>query len=222
MRTLRAILRHLLVWWLPGLAMLAVLACGFLFWLAGTQSGTRLLLTTAAQQLDGQALDVRGSVLRGLNVGRLELETGGTRVEIADLGLKVDWRALGQRRLHVRELSAAAVTVTLAPAAAEETPPAQDEAPFSLPSLPVDIALDQLTLGEFHLLQNGEALPVSLSGLAATFAAGQDSARLRIASLRVGHEIGQAELSGEAELRALADPWPFSLRLDVAARGAGP
>lgn len=162
------------------------------------------------------------SVLRGLNVGRLELETGGTRVEIADLGLKVDWRALGQRRLHVRELSAAAVTVTLAPAAAEETPPAQDEAPFSLPSLPVDIALDQLTLGEFHLLQNGEALPVSLSGLAATFAAGQDSARLRIASLRVGHEIGQAELSGEAELRALADPWPFSLRLDVAARGTGP
>lgn len=222
MRTLRAILRHLLVWWLPGLAMLAVLACGFLFWLAGTQSGTRLLLTTAAQQLDGQALDVRGSVLRGLNVGRLELETGGTRVEIADLGLKVDWRALGQRRLHVRELSAAAVTVTLAPAAAEETPPAQDEAPFSLPSLPVDIALDQLTLGEFHLLQNGEALPVSLSGMAATFAAGQDSARLRIASLRVGHEIGQAELSGEAELRALADPWPFSLRLDVAARGTGP
>ena len=107
---------------------------------------------------------MRGSVLRGLNVGRLELETGGTRVEIADLGLKVDWRALGQRRLHVRELSAAAVTVTLAPAAAEETPPAQDEAPFSLPSLPVDIALDQLTLGEFHLLQNGEALPVSLSG----------------------------------------------------------
>ena len=93
MRTLRAILRHLLVWWLPGLAMLAVLACGFLFWLAGTQSGTRLLLTTAAQRLDGQALDVRGSVLRGLNVGRLELETGGTRVEIADLGLKVDWRA---------------------------------------------------------------------------------------------------------------------------------
>ena len=86
----------------------------------------------------------------------------------------------------------------------------------------MDIALDQLTLGEFHLLQNGEALPVSLSGLAATFAAGQDSARLRIASLRVGHEIGQAELSGEAELRALADPWPFSLRLDVAARGAGP
>ena len=74
MRTLRAILRHLLVWWLPGLAMLAVLACGFLFWLAGTQSGTRLLLTTAAQQLDGQALDAR-SVLRGLNVGRLELET---------------------------------------------------------------------------------------------------------------------------------------------------
>ena len=89
----------------------------------------------------------------------------------------MDWRALGQRRLHVRELSAAAVTVTLAPAAAEDAARAGRGA-FSLPSLPVDIALDQLTLGEFHLLQNGEALPVSLGGLAATFAAGQDSARL--------------------------------------------
>ena len=175
LRTLRAILRHLLVWWLP----------------AGDAGGAGLRFPVLAgrhAERHAPAADHGGAAAGRPGVGRARLgaarpergtagaRDGGTRVEIADLGLKVDWRALGQRRLHVRELSAAAVTVTLAPAAAEETPPAQDEAPFSLPSLPVDIALDQLTLGEFHLLQNGEALPVSLGGLAATFAAGQDSA----------------------------------------------
>ena len=65
MKGLRKFLRHVLVWWLPGLAMLAVLAGGFLFWLAGSQNGTRLLLTTAAQQLNGQALDVKGSCSLG-------------------------------------------------------------------------------------------------------------------------------------------------------------
>ena len=60
MTGLRRFLRHVLVWWLPGLAMLAVLACSFVFWLLASQTGSRLLLTTAAQQLDGQALAVRG------------------------------------------------------------------------------------------------------------------------------------------------------------------
>lgn len=114
MTGLRRFLRRLLVWWLPGLAMLAVLACSFVFWLLASQTGTRLLLTTAAQQLDGQALDVRGSILRGLEVGRLDLDVGGTRIGISDLRLTVRWRALGDRLLHVRELAAGSVEVALA------------------------------------------------------------------------------------------------------------
>ena len=43
----------------------------------------------------GQALDVRGSVLRGLDVGRLDLNISGTRIGISDLRLSVRWRALG-------------------------------------------------------------------------------------------------------------------------------
>lgn len=221
MTALRKFLRQVLVWWLPGLAMLAVLACSFVFWLLASQTGSRLLLTTAAQQLDGQALDVRGSILRGLDVGRLDLDVGGTRIGISDLRLDVHWRALGDRLLHVREISARTVDVALTSSADAPAEPSSDE-PFTLPSLPVTIAVDRLALGEFQLLQDGQPLPVTLGDLAATFAAGPQGAQLRIANLRVGHEVGQAQVSGQAELLGLSDPWPFTARLDVTARGTGP
>lgn len=221
MKGLRKFLRHVLVWWLPGLAMLAVLAGGFLFWLVGSQNGTRLLLTTAAQQLNGQALEVNGSLLRGVSVGKLDLDAGGTRVDLTDLRLDVNWRALGDRLLHVREVSAGSVHISL-PATADTAPAQDDGEPFTLPSLPVDIAVDRLALGDFQLEQDGQPLPVSLGNLDATFAAGKQGAQLRIASLRVGHALAQADIAGQADLQGMADPWPFTARLDVTARGTGP
>ncbi len=219
---LRKFLRQVLVWWLPGLAMLLLLAAGFLFWLVGSQNGTRLLLTTAAQQLDGQALDVKGSLLRGVTVGKLDLDVGGgTRIDVSEVHLQVNWRALGDRRLHVRDVSAGSVRVALT-TVADAPAPEDDGEPFTLPSLPVDIAVDRVALGDFRLEQDGEPLPVTLGDLSATFAAGKQGAQLRIASLRVGHEIGEAQVSGEAELQGMADPWPFAARLDVTARGSGP
>lgn len=221
MTVLRKILRQILVWWLPGLAMLALLASGFLFWLVGSQNGTRLLLTTAAQQLNGQALDVNGSLLRGVSVGKLDLDLGGTRIDISDLHLDVHWRALGDRLLHVRDVSAGSVRVALT-SSPDAAPKEDDGAPFTLPSLPVDIAVDRVALGDFQLDQDGQPLPVTLGDLNATFAAGKQGAQLRIASLRVGHAVGQADVSGQAELQGMADPWPFAARLDVTARGSGP
>ena len=221
MKFVRKFLRHVLVWWLPGLAMLVALAAGFIFWLVASQNGTRLLLTTAAQQLEGQALDVNGSLLRGVTVGRLELTAGGTHVDIHDLDLSVRWSALGDRLLHVRNLSAGAVRVDIE--SSPETPPAEESGePFTLPELPVTIAVDRLALGDFQFTQDGEPLPVTLNDLNATFAASQQGAQLRIASLRVGHEVGEADVTGQADLQGLADPWPFAARLDVTARGAGP
>lgn len=221
MKFVRKFLRHVLVWWLPGLAMLAALAAGFIFWLVASQNGTRLLLTTAAQQLDGQALDVNGSLLRGVTVGQLTLTAGGTHVDIHDLDLAVHWRALGDRLLHVRNLSARSVRVDMV--SSPEAPPAEDNGePFTLPKLPVTIAVDRLALGDFQFTQDGQPLPVTLNDLNATFAAGQQGAQLRIASLRVGHEVGEADVTGQAQLQDLADPWPFAARLDVTARGAGP
>jgi len=133
LKFVRKFLRHVLVWWLPGLAMLVALAAGFIFWLVASQNGTRLLLTTAAQQLEGQALDVNGSLLHGVTVGRLELTAGGTHVDIHDLDLSVRWSALGDRLLHVRNLSAGSVRVDME--SSPETPPAEERAnPSRCPS----------------------------------------------------------------------------------------
>src|SRR5690606_5894201 len=73
LKALRALLRHLLVWWLPLPIALVVLLCGFALWLTGTQAGTRMLLGVVAQQFDGRAENVKGTILAGVQVGRLQL-----------------------------------------------------------------------------------------------------------------------------------------------------
>src|SRR5690606_6542352 len=190
---LRAILRHLLVWWLPLPIALVVLLCAFALWLAGTQPGTRMLLGAVAQQFDGRAEHVRGSILGGLQVGRLQLALPGAEVDIADLRLDVHWRALGRRQLHVRELSAGAARVALTPT--DEAPPPDE--PLVMPALPVEVVVDRLALGSLDLAVDGAPLPVTVSGLAASLAAGARNARLQLASLHLGHAQAEADLRGQ-------------------------
>ena len=219
MKRLRAVFRHLLVWWLPVPITLVVLLCAFGAWLAGTQAGTRMLLTAVAQQFDGRAERIRGSVLGGLDVGRLQLALPGVAIDIADLRLDVRWRALGERLLHVRELSAAHAYIALQPGVASEPEPSGD--PYALPSLPVDIRLDRVALGSLDLRTNGEPLPVAIAGLAAALQVDAQGAQLRLDSLHVAHGSEQADLSGRAHVLQLAAPWPMRAQLDVAARGVG-
>ncbi|WP_459615741.1 translocation/assembly module TamB domain-containing protein [Bordetella sp. 2513F-2] len=219
MKALRAVLRHVVVWWLPGLVMVATLAVALLFWLAGTQHGTRMLLGGAVELLGGEARDVRGTLLRGLDVGSLRLAFDGTEVDVTGLRLDVDWRALRHRRLHVREVSAGQVKVALAGAApAPEDPAAQ---PPGKVALPVAVAVDRFAVGAFSLTQDGQPLPVALHDLVASLAADAQGARLQIASLHMDHPWARAALQGDMALTGLADPWPFQARLDVSAWGTG-
>lgn len=212
------VVRHILVWWVPGVAMLAALACGFVFWTVASQNGTRLLLDTVARQLDGEIAGVRGSVLRGLQVDRIRLSVADVDVAVDDLRLDVEWRALGQRLLHVRELAATRVEVGLHTPA---TPPPDSDEPFAL-RLPVELALDRLSLGEFVLRQDGEPLPVSAGELQASLAAGRHGARLTLDSLRVTHAVGTLRAQGRLDVASLAQPWPLTASLDLQAQGSGP
>ncbi|MCD0505603.1 hypothetical protein LPZ50_21610, partial [Bordetella petrii] len=218
MNRLRAVLRHLLVWWLPLPIMLVVLLCGFALWLTGTQQGTRMLLGAVAEQFDGSAENVRGTLLGSLQVGRLHLILPGTEVDIADLRLDVHWRALGQRQLHVRELSAGDVQVALTSAPESES----TGEPLVLPELPVSLALDRLALGALHLSIDGTPLPLGIGELAGALSADAHGARLRLASLRLDHAQAIARLQGQAQLMELAAPWPLWAQLNIDARGVGP
>lgn len=218
MSILARLLRNVLVWWVPTLLLfLAALAAG-VAWVAGSQPGAQWLARAVLPQLGVQATDVSGSVWGGLRLGRLAVESGGVSVEGRGLALRVAWADLLQRRLRIRELSAASLDVNLV-----DTPDAAAPAPGAEgpPSIPLDIVVERLAVGELAVRRNGEPLPVTLSSLTAALRAGPDGAQARIDTLHVGHASVDADVQGQADLQALAAPWPLDARLHLAARGQG-
>ncbi|OZI71746.1 translocation/assembly module TamB domain-containing protein [Bordetella genomosp. 12] len=223
MTKLRAVLRHLLIWWLPGLAILAALAASFVFWLVASQTGSRLLLDSAVSMLGGEVEAIEGSVLKGLRVGRLDLTVADTRIEASNLWLDVDWSELGHRRAYVRALTADRLAVGL-PASSPEDPAQQTSAglPDAL-SLPVSIDVDRLAVGEFALTRAGQPLPVSVHDIALGLHVQREAAaRLDIQSLRVDHPEGRVRLNGLLDVQKLAAPWPVAARLEARIAAARP
>jgi translocation and assembly module TamB len=188
-------------------------------WLLASQAGSRLLVTTAAEQFGGIAEGVQGSVLEGLQVGRLRVQVGGAAIDLADLRLQVAWRELFARRLHVRELAVGAAHVALVSEPATVEKPSVAGGDFRMP---LEIAVDRLAVGEFSLLRDGQPLPVALGGLEAKLSAGAEGAQLSLAGLHVGHALAQTDLQGDVRLSRLAQPWPFEARLMAAAQGEAP
>lgn len=219
MKILARLLRHLLVWWLPALVMVLLCLIGLTAWVVGSSSGSALLLRAVASQLDGRVAGVQGSLWRGLQVAELEVSPPGAQVSLRSLNLAVDWRRLGDGVLRVQDLSVDALSVAL-PAPDPEAQAAAD-APVSVPSLPVTIAIDRLAVGEFSLTQAGEPLPVGLRDLLATVAVGE-TAQLRIASLKVLHPMADVGLQGEVALAELAAPWPARVTLLAGIHSADP
>ncbi|OZI44215.1 hypothetical protein CAL25_22595 [Bordetella genomosp. 5] len=201
--------------------MLAVLAAVFAFWLLGSQTGSRLLVGSAIQQLGGQVERIEGSVLLGLRLGRVDVEVAGTAIEADNLWLDVDWSDLSRRRLHVRELSADRLKVGLPADTTEPEPQADDGEPLTQLDLPVALVLDRVALGQFELVRRGPdgetaLLPLALGDFAAALQAGTTEvpgARLRIDGLRAAQGDTQLHLQGEANVGKLAAPWPMVARL---------
>lgn len=141
--------------------------CAAAYWLAGTGSGLRFVLThlPAAVPLSVAPGDVEGRLVGPLRLRRVSLATAGVRVEVERLA--VDWRplALLAGRLHLDYVEGHAVRVRLTPAgdAGQQT----DE-PIALP---LAIVIDRLELHASSLFREGEPLAedveLSLSGEAA-------------------------------------------------------
>lgn len=209
-------LRRTIIWVGPIIVLLVVVLCGFLYWVVASPSGTRWALVTTAQQLDGHAGNVSGTLWDGVSVGVFSAALPDVSVRVERFHLQVNWRELLERRLHVLDLSAGLIDVDLIGAPKEDEP----EQPFSMPAIPVSVSVDRVAVGQVHVRQHGEPLlPAELSNITTAFYLDDAGGQLLLRSLDLAHEQLSASLEGEARVLSLNDPWPLEVNLDLRAMG---
>ena len=207
-------LRRIFIWIGPIIVVLLLVCCSFLYWVLGTPSGSRWALVTAAEQLDGQAVGVSGTIWDGLSVDDFTVNLPGVAVNLDGLHLQARWPELLDGRLHVQDLSASLVSVDLT--TTPDQPPGE---PFKMPALPVRVAIDRLAVDELIVRQDGERLPASVQNLSTSVFLGEEGGQLVVQSLELGHELIQASLEGELKVQGLQDPWPLQAHFTTKATG---
>lgn len=205
----------------PVLVLLVFVLAAFLMWVLVTSPGTRWALTTAVGVMGGQVSQVRGSIWNGVEIGELELKFPEAALRLEAAALRVDWRRLAERQLHVHALQARTAWVDLRPVEAVPDHETADE-PFSMPQLPVAIRIDDISLGELILTQSGEPVPVTIRNFASGVSVGASRGQLWLRKLDLATESLEAALEGEMNLFAFAHPWPAEIALDVTVNGVRP
>jgi translocation and assembly module TamB len=209
--------KRLLVWAGPALVLLLAVAGGFLFWTVRSEPGTRWAIDTAVGQLGGQVGGVTGTLWNGVRIQDLKIDQPGVSVAVRGAHLQVDWAALGERRLHVVDVSAESVTVGLQDTAAS-TP---DSGPVSIPVLPVSVAVDRVAVGRLDVLQNGKPIPVSVHDFASSLSLANGHAQVVLGNVGVQSDVARIKANGEVRLNALHAPWPVSAHLALNIQGHG-
>ena len=214
MKRLLKWLRNTLVWTGPLLVLLLAVLCGFGYWVLGTSVGTRWALVTVAEQFDGKASGVEGSIWDGVQVEQFSMALPGTSVDIERFHLQANWRELLDGSIHIADLSVGALQLDLQ--SSQEEKPSE---PFSMPVLPFSLAVDHLGLDKLAVTMDGEPLPVDVSNLSTSVALNQDGGQLVLQSLDVELDQLRAGLSGEARVLDLKEPWPLQAQIATRAEG---
>lgn len=216
---LRRGLRAFWLWGLPAVVTALVLILGFAWWCVASPAGTRWLLRTAVAQFDGQIQGVRGSIRQGLYVEGLNLSLPDMDVRVLGLHLKALWPELLDRRLHINDLSAVRVDVTVRPSVDQS--PASTE-PFQMPALPLGLRVDRLSLGGLGLHMGAAGLPVELLSVSTALTLDAHTATVVLDQLQLAHGATLLSANGNLAVRGLAAPWPFELNLHGTAQDRSP
>ncbi|MGB6242780.1 MAG: translocation/assembly module TamB domain-containing protein [Castellaniella sp.] len=216
---LRRSLRVFWLWGLPAVVMALVLILGFAWWCVASPVGTRWLLRTAVAQFDGQVQGVRGSIRQGLYIEGLNLSLPDMDIRVVGLHLKALWPELLDRRLHINDLSAVRVDLTMRPSAAPT--PASTE-PFRMPALPLGLRVDRLSLGGLGLHPGDAGMPVELLSVSTALTLDAHTATVALDQLQLAHGTTLLSANGNLAVRGLAAPWPFELNLHGSAQDRGP
>jgi translocation and assembly module TamB len=203
MRLLR-ILFGILGWVL----ILCLLALAGVVALVTTEQGTRWLFDQAERHapVEFRFESVEGTLFRGLSLAGLQVDAGGTRVQLERGRIQVDALPLLQLTLRIRELTLAGARVDL-PEADPEPPEATT--PFELPEaieIPLRLALERFSLTDLRLFRAGETL-LELDRLALRLEASPQTLRV------TGVELAMLDIEAalDAELHPAGD---YPLRLD--------
>ncbi len=118
----------------------------------------------------------------------------GIWLTLEDIKLVWTRSALLRGAIDIDEISAGRIIVARPPVS-EDTGPSPEAQPFSLPELPVSIALDQLDIAEIELGEDflGEPITVSLKGTA-QLGGGEGTAN--VVAVRLGDKAGRFEIDG--------------------------
>lgn len=209
-KRLRRSLRAFWLWGLPAMVTALVLVLGFAWWCVASPAGTRWLLRTAVAQFDGQIQGVRGSIRQGLYIEGLNLSLPDMDVRVLGLHLKALWPELLDRRLHINDLSAVRVDVTIRPST--DSAPASTE-PFQMPSLPLGLRVDRLSLGGLGLHPGDAGLPVELLSVSTALTLDAHTATVALDQMQLAYGTTLLSANGNLAVRGLAAPWPFELNL---------
>jgi len=201
------------------LTLLVLVALGLA--LLGTPAGSAWLVGAVAD-LAGERLvltGVRGTLLEGLAVDRLQLAAGRTRLVIAPAELGMSWPDLLRRRLRLTTARADTVRIDIAP-----RPPGEPDSVVAPLLLPVVIAVDSLEVHRL-VIRNGvgadggttaEIEPVEFGPLVLRGELADGD--LRFESLRA--ELYGVRVDGSGVF-GTGEPFALSARLDWEAPAAG-
>ena len=137
--------------WLKGIVWALVLAvlllCGFVAWLASTESGLRfgLYRLPAWFGVNITSKTLQGTLLKGFHGDEWRIETEGADVDISSFVLRWQPQELWQKKLHIQRIAAGDVHITSKPVPPQEPTPSSG-LPKSV-SLPLAVAVDSVEVG---------------------------------------------------------------------------
>lgn len=204
-------------WALPIILLAVLMIPAGLLGLAGSETGSRWLLEQVFSRLPAQVTvtAIEGRLIDRIVVTDLHYRSDTETVDVERLAFAWRPRELFSGRLRILDLALNGVAVEIRQS---ETP--EDEAPFDFRSelrLPVEVAVENLSLADVRLQSDDQVYELARLHLAA--ATGQG--RLTVSLLEVNAKPVAATVQGQV---TLGKGFPFSLRADwrVGAETGGP
>ncbi|MDO9221544.1 MAG: hypothetical protein Q7T90_11000, partial [Thiobacillus sp.] len=213
-----------LLWSLGSIGLLLLALAGGLAWLAATPDGFRWLAGELSSLSQGKLKieGVEGHLLSPqLAVRQLEFSSDTTRIRVEHA--RLDWqpRALWQRRLAIKQLSAQRVEVEiLKPSPEPATLPTSLRLPFGLVLEPARVDLARLDIRKSGLVLHFSDIQLGVTGAQNVWQLQLDSLVSPWASLRGQASIGQdAPFALSGKLDAVRnEPFPANAALDLRGR----